>query len=113
MAGVARRRFQERSLLAWIGLLVAGSLAVLALEAAAKPGQERTSREFQGLVHGLGMGPAVDLSGCAFAFDPRLADRCSRDTGPLPMGSAFCPYHSLSVFSYPSPDGAQPNADPD
>jgi hypothetical protein len=65
----------------------------------------RAAREFQGLVRGFGFGPAADLSGCWFALDPRLSRGCSRDLGPLPLGAAYCPRHSLTAFSYRWPEG--------
>jgi hypothetical protein len=58
------------------------------------------SEQFQRLVHGLGFGPALDLSGCAFGFDPRLDGTCSEDRGPVPGGRCFCPRHASSIFEY-------------
>jgi hypothetical protein len=89
-------------LLAVFALLGAGAASVLVGTAAARHSEERSAREFQTLVRGVGFGPAVDLSACAFALDPRLAARCARDAGPIPAGSAYCPHHSLAIFRYPS-----------
>jgi hypothetical protein len=83
------------ALLTLIGFLVMGAGAALAWDAGAQSREARTARAFQLLVGGLGLGPAADLSGCALAFDRRLADGCSQDGGPLPLGSEYCPLHSL------------------
>jgi len=57
--------------------------------------------DFQRLVGGLGFGPALDLSRCANAFDPRLCPRCPAHFGPVPGGGCFCPEHACSVLDYP------------
>jgi hypothetical protein len=62
------------------------------------------AEEFQRLVGGVGFGPAVDLSGCPFSFDPRLADSCAQDSSPIPGGSCFCSRHGTSIFFYPPLD---------
>ena len=54
---------------------------------------------------GLGFGPALDLSGCAFSFDPRLDGCFAEERGPIPCGGAFCPRHACSVFFYPPLEG--------
>lgn len=64
-------------------------------------GRHSQAKEFQHLVGGLGFGPAVDLSGCAFGFDPRLDANCAFDRGLVPGGACFCPRHAGSLFSYP------------
>ncbi len=80
-------------------LLTAGAAA--ALSAGGRDGGR--AEEFQGLVGGLGFGPAVDLSGCAFGFDPRLDGGCALDRGSVPGAACFCPRHAGSLFSYPPP----------
>lgn len=55
--------------------------------------------EFQQLVGGLGMGPAVDLARCAFSFDPRLCPDCPWNHEPIPGGACFCPHHACNVLS--------------
>jgi hypothetical protein len=86
--------------------LTAGAALVLGLGSAPPVQHERRTREFQELVGGLGLGPAVDLSSCAFAFDPRLCPTCPQDYGPIPCGAGFCPRHGCSIFSYPPlPEG--------
>jgi hypothetical protein len=82
-------------------LATAAAAAVLAVEAA-KP-QAAHAEAFQRLVGGTGFGPALDLDGCAFGFDPRLDGSCGADHGPVPGGTCFCPRHACSVFAYPPP----------
>lgn len=61
----------------------------------------QTDFEFQQLVGGIGMGPAIDLSACAFAFDARLACTCRSMQEPLPGGQEFCPHHTAAVLALP------------
>ena len=92
---------ESRGLTVLFGLmLMAGSaMAVLVVEGIDTP--ERDSAvDFQKLTGGIGFGPAIDLSGCAFGFDPRLDGACSEDCGPLPGGACFCPRHAGSVWYY-------------
>jgi len=82
-------------------LLLAGAAgAVLVMESRAHRG-EAHAEEFQRLVGGVGFGPALDLSGCAFGFDPRLDGSCAEEDGPVPGGACFCPRHAGSLFCYP------------
>jgi hypothetical protein len=93
-------------LFVFLVLLAVAAGAVLVAE-----GRERGAgrgEEFQRLVGGLGFGPAVDLSVCAFGFDPRLDGACAFDTGAVPGGTCFCPRHAGSVFFYPPPASAVP-----
>ena len=69
--------------------VVAGGLLARGTRAPGRP----EAREFHRLVGGLGFGPAVDLSRCAFSFDRRLCPACPSDTGPVPGGLFFCPHH--------------------
>ena len=62
---------------------------------------EERGKEFQQLVGGLGLGPAVNLGDCCCCFEPRLDSACGFDRGPIPGGSCFCPRHACSVFFYP------------
>jgi hypothetical protein len=82
--------------------VVAGAVLVTGHRAAAH------SEEFQRLVGGVGFGPALDLSGCAFGLDPRLDRECQEECGPVPGGACFCPRHAGSVFSYPPLKGGAP-----
>lgn len=75
--------------------------AVLVAESWAERSRIARAAEFQRLVGGVGFGPALDLSGCAFGFDPRLEGSCSEDCGPIPGGACFCPRHAASLFFYP------------
>ena len=82
-------------------LLVVASGAILLIESRDRPERQSRSETFQRLVGGVGFGPNVDLSGCAFGFDPRLDGDCAEERGPIPGGGAFCPRHAGSVFYYP------------
>ncbi len=82
-------------------LLVAGAGAVLVREGRAQAQRQAHAEEFHRLTGGVGFGPALDLSGCAFGFDPRLDGTCAEDFGPVPGGACFCPRHAGSVFFYP------------
>jgi len=75
--------------------------AVLVADPWRQSGRKAQAESFQKLVGGVGFGPAVDLSGCAFSFDPRLDGTCSADYGPIPGGACFCPRHAGSLFYYP------------
>jgi hypothetical protein len=66
------------------------------------------AEEFQCLVGGLGLGPAVDLSRCGFSFDPRLCPDCPLNHEPVPGGIYFCPQHACSILYYPPLAGGQP-----
>jgi hypothetical protein len=89
-------------------LLAAAAAVVLVAEDTAARGREARSEDFQRLVGGVGFGPAVDLSGCAFGFDPRLDGSCEQDCGPVPGGACFCPRHAGSVFFYPPLENGRP-----
>jgi hypothetical protein len=91
-------------LLAALIVLLAGAAGLLvATDALAWTEQERRSEEFQRLVGGLGLGPAVDLSRCGFSFDPRLCPDCPLNHSPVPGGVYFCPQHACSILYYPRP----------
>ncbi len=68
------------------------------------------AREFQHLVGGLGFGPALDLSRCAFSLDPRLCPDCSQNHGPIPGGIYFCPHHACSILYCPPLGEVGPDA---
>jgi hypothetical protein len=87
--------------LAGILLLATSAGVILAVENLRGNDRAERAQEFQRLVGGLGLGPAVDLSGCPCSFDPRLCHRCSADLGPIPGGGWFCPQHACSIFYYP------------
>jgi len=80
-----------------IGLTVTASVIVLS-ESRRNPVAAGQSREFQQMLGGLGIGPAVDLSRCTLAFDPRLGPVCDSHFGPISGGEFVCPYHACSVF---------------
>ncbi len=81
--------------------LALGASAVLGVDDWRQRRQSTRAEEFQRLVGGLGGGPAVDLSRCAFSFDPRLCSSCPDDWGPIPGGVYFCPQHACSILFYP------------
>lgn len=87
------------SLILALGVAAGGVMVVDSL--GPNHSREKTE-EFQRLVGGLGFGPAVDLSQCAFNFDPRLGPDCPHNQGPLPGGAWFCPHHGCSILYYPS-----------
>jgi hypothetical protein len=82
-------------------LLVGAAGAVLTFEGRAQRRRDRHAEQFQHLVGGLGFGPAVDLSGCAFGLDPRLDGDCAGDYGPVPGGRCLCPRHTANILYYP------------
>jgi len=80
--------------------LLAAAVGVLVAEDRLQRSRQARAEQFQHLVGGLGFGPALDLSGCAFGFDPRLDGGCAEERGPIPGGACFCPRHAGSVFSF-------------
>jgi hypothetical protein len=84
-----------------IAALAAAAGLVLVLGTCPNPRQEARSREFQQLVGGLGCGPSVELSRCAFSFDPRLCPECPQNHGPIAGGAFFCPHHACSILYCP------------
>jgi hypothetical protein len=102
-----------RGLLLVLLLLSCAAGAVLVGEDLAQRRRPDRAEPFQRLVGGLGFGPALDLSGCAFGFDPRLDGACAEDCGPVPGGACFCPRHAGSLFEYaPLPDQGEGDATP-
>jgi len=93
-----------RLLVVLVAALTAAAGVALALSASEDVGAAGRAREFQGLVGGLGFGPAVDPGRCGVSFDPRLCPACSADAGPIPAGRCFCPRHGCSVFEYRPPE---------
>src|SRR5436305_15080179 len=87
--------------------ILLAAVLMLALAAAAvllgpsRAGREQKAEEFQRLVGGLGLGPALAPSRCGLSFDPRVCPSCPEDTGPIPAGASFCPQHGCSIFFYP------------
>lgn len=73
-----------------VAALVAGAALAVAGRARRDPAEAARSEAFQTLLGGLGGGPAVTLSRCARAFDPRLDDPCAFRTHPVPAGGAYC-----------------------
>lgn len=86
-----------------VGILALAAMAGAILLREAGSGGGAQSAEFQRLLGGIGLGPALDLSTCPMCFDPRVSRYCQQDFGAIPGGKLFCPHHSSSVFYYPSP----------
>jgi hypothetical protein len=85
--------------------LAVAAIGVLGADGLLQRRRAERAEEFQRLVKGLGFGPAVDLSRCAFSFDPRLCGSCPQDWGPIPGGVYFCPRHGCSILFYPRLEG--------
>jgi hypothetical protein len=94
-------RHTPAGLLAVILALAAGAGVVLIADGHRQAAGTVKAREFQLLVGGLGLGPALDLQRCPFSFDPRLCPTCPEDDGLIPGGLFYCPYHAGSIFFYP------------
>jgi hypothetical protein len=93
---------RNRFLLALVIAFLAGTAGVLiATDSLPSTQRDRRSEEFQRLVGGMGLGPAVDLSRCGFSFDPRLCPECPLNHEPVPGGVYFCPQHACSILYYP------------
>lgn len=84
-----------------IGMFFAAS-AVMLTETHRDSVSAGRSREFQQMLGGLGFGPAIDLSRCTLAFDPRLGPICDSQLSPIPGGQFACPHHTCSVFDFSS-----------
>ncbi|MHB1422595.1 MAG: hypothetical protein ACYC3I_05255 [Gemmataceae bacterium] len=82
-------------------LLLGAAAAVLIADQRRQLLRDERGESFQHLTGGLGFGPALDLSDCPFAFDPRLDGGCQQDYGPIAGGGCFCPRHAGSIFFYP------------
>ena len=83
------RRLGSRGLFLGTLLLFAGAAVAVASTASRGADAESRSRGFQDLVHGLGLGPATDLSRCEPDFDSRIGDTLVERTEPVPAGDAF------------------------
>jgi hypothetical protein len=91
--------FKGACLLVVLLIIVPVAAVVLVIaDSIAPPRDHAHAEELQRLVGGLGCGPAVDLSRCAFSFDPRLCATCSLNHGPVPGGVYFCPQHACSIL---------------
>lgn len=88
--------------------LVIGAGGVIIADMRQQQRPPEKERDFQRLVHGLGFGPALDLSQCEFSLDPRLSGHCPEDLGPIPGGVHFCPLHACSILFYPQPIDRNP-----
>jgi hypothetical protein len=84
-----------------IALLAVAAGLLVATDGLASAEREQRSEEFQRLVGGLGLGPAIDLSRCGFSFDARLCPDCPLNHEPVPGGVYFCPQHACSILYCP------------
>src|SRR5271166_3876477 len=92
-------RFKSSCLLTLLLIVLPGAAAVLVTaDSVSSPANPAHAEELQQLVGGLGCGPAVDLSRCAFSFDPRLCADCPLNHAPVPGGARFCPQHACSIL---------------
>jgi hypothetical protein len=103
---------RRRTLVAGLIAALTGAAALLvATDSASAVRRRRPAEEFQVLVGGLGMGPAVDLSRCGFSFDPRLCPDCPLNHDPVPGSICYCPQHACSILYCPplrpAPGGPQ------
>jgi hypothetical protein len=62
-------------------------------------GRAKASNEknFQQLVHGLGLGATTKPTWCFINFDPRIDPRCPCIEWPVPGGYCYCPDHTGTV----------------
>ncbi|HEX3150039.1 MAG TPA: hypothetical protein VHR66_18325 [Gemmataceae bacterium] len=97
---------QQKFLAATLAALLLATIALMASDSSRTPAHEQKAAEFQRLVGGLGGGPAVDLSTCAFSFDPRLCPECPINYESVPGAACFCPRHGCSILYYPPLAGA-------
>jgi hypothetical protein len=102
-----------RFLFVLLMLLAGASAAVLTLEPGVGGGRQPATAAFQRQVGGLGFEPALDLSGCAFGFDPRLEGWCTANVGALPGGACFCDRHGGLLACSPLRPGDAPTAEGD
>lgn len=80
-------------------LALAGGAGFVVTHGASRPERATAaSRDFQRLVGGLGLGPALDLARCAPAFDPRVGATCPERVGPIPGGDVFSLDHATAVL---------------
>ncbi|MDH3591509.1 MAG: hypothetical protein OER88_06505 [Planctomycetota bacterium] len=61
-------------------------------------GVDPSQAALQATLGGVGAGPAVALTPCAAAFDPRVSHTCSWRHDPLPLGVHLCPAHSFGAL---------------
>jgi hypothetical protein len=70
---------------------------ILAAEYRRAPDSVETGAQFRDFIGGPGGGTAMDLSRCAYGFDPRIESDCSQDLGPVPAAKPFCICHGCSL----------------
>jgi hypothetical protein len=90
-----------RILLGAVLALAIAAGTVIILDAGSGGEQAARCQEFQSLLGGLGLGPALDISQCDFSFDPRVGHTCPEDLGPIPGATYFCSQHVSSILYCP------------
>jgi len=79
-------------------LLTVGATVLVACDTRHANRVNESAWDFQRLVGGLGLGPALTLDDCEAVFDVRLAPDWRGAHPPLVGGEYFCPWHGASVF---------------
>lgn len=54
-------------------------------------------KNFQDVVHGVGLGATTKPTWCYINFDPRIDPRCPCIEWPIPGGYCYCPDHTGTV----------------
>jgi hypothetical protein len=93
---------RTRFLLFGIMLIVVAAAAALTVASHAPADRQAHAEKFQRMLGGLGLGPAINLSGCPMCFDARVRFACNEDDGALPGGKFYCRHHALSVLYCPA-----------
>jgi hypothetical protein len=92
------RPIAPRLILVAITALTMLAATVLVRDAVATHLREEMSEDFQSLVHGLGFGPALDLSQGTHRYDPRLYGELTDVDAPLPGGERYDARDPFSIF---------------
>src|SRR5688572_18386931 len=91
----------QAALVVPIALLAAADLGPIVADPWQAAKRQTRSAAFQRLTGGLGLGPATDLSVCAFAYDPRISPACPAWSGPIAGGGWFCRCHPRVGWDFP------------
>ncbi|MBE7444239.1 MAG: hypothetical protein HS132_02950 [Planctomycetia bacterium] len=87
--------------LIFFGILLGLILAVvicLAVESLSVGGRNVTvEKNFQHVVHGVGLGATTKPTWCYINFDPRIDPRCPSIEWPIPGGYCYYPDHTGTV----------------
>jgi hypothetical protein len=94
----AMRYDSPRLIAVVLAMFFIAACALMTADSLAPAAGDGQAEELQKLVGGLGCGPAVDLSRCAFSFDPRLCPDCPLNQAPVPGAIYFCSQHGCSIL---------------